>query len=103
MLLVFPHHNFVDAFLHLWSGEGQRIPLGGESEQKTKGRRKRRALVGLGGVDVIRSAANREKTTGRLTVGKNKTKRELDESGVKRRVTEEKDANKSKSKKRNKR
>lgn len=38
--------------------------MGGESEQKTKGRRKRRALVGLGGVDVIRSAANREETTG---------------------------------------
>lgn len=61
---IFPHHNFVDAFLHLWSDECQRIPLGGESEQKTKGRRKRRALVGLGGVEVIRSAANQEKTTG---------------------------------------
>lgn len=35
-----------------------RIPLGGESEQKTKGRRKRRALVGLGGTDVTKSAAN---------------------------------------------
>lgn len=34
------------------------IPLGGESEQKAKGRRKRRALVGLGGVGVTRSAAN---------------------------------------------
>lgn len=34
--------------------------MGGESEQKTKGRRKRRALVGLGGVDVTRSSANEE-------------------------------------------
>lgn len=32
--------------------------MGGESEQKTKGRRKRRALVGLDGVDVTRSSAN---------------------------------------------
>ena len=35
------------------------VPLGGESEQRTKGRRKRRALVGLGGAAVTRSAANR--------------------------------------------
>lgn len=32
--------------------------MGGESEQKTNGRRKRCALVGLGGVDVTRSSAN---------------------------------------------
>lgn len=38
--------------------------MGGESEQKTKGRRKRRALVGLGGVDGTWSSANQaEKTT----------------------------------------
>lgn len=37
---------------------GSTPPLGGESEQKTKGRRKRRALVGLGDVDVARSLAN---------------------------------------------
>lgn len=46
--------------------------MGGESEQKTKGRRKRRALVGLGGVDVTRSAANRAGKRTRECERKNK-------------------------------
>lgn len=48
--------------------------MGGESEQKTKGRRKRRALVGLGGVDVTRSAANRAGKRTRECERKNKKK-----------------------------
>lgn len=46
------------------------IPFGGESEQKTKGRRKRRALVGLGGTDVTRSAANQAGKMTKFEVGK---------------------------------
>lgn len=39
-----------------------RLPLGGESwEQKTKGRRKRRALAALGGVGVTESSEERER------------------------------------------
>lgn len=49
--------------------------MGGESEQKTKGRRKRRALVGLGGVDVTRSAANRPGKKDQCVRGRNETRK----------------------------
>lgn len=43
-----------------------RLPLGGESwEQKTKGRRKRRALDALGGVGVTESSEGRESRNGK--------------------------------------
>lgn len=55
---ILQHHNRVHISLFQTVWKEPKIPLGGESEQKTKGRRKRRALVGLWVVGVTRSSAN---------------------------------------------